>query len=181
MIACSLPQPAHRPLNSDPLDCRPSVAAATGADALMTTSSHFSAAFPYYLALSSAAATARSSGPPAYVPPVSCESVGHLCSSVRPAPVLADPTNGPVLSASGRYSSGGEVGRRPELRAASSQVLYTLAARGNQEELVRIARLLPREPLPLQMARRIAAASNDVEDESSNASNSPENLSLRKQ
>jgi hypothetical protein len=98
-----------------------------------------------------------------------------------------DLSTGVVASASGRSSL--ESGQKsqehpPQLNVKPALIRgssHTLAARcSSREELLRIAQLLPREPLPLQVARRIAA-SNIVDDESSNASNSPENLSLRKQ
>jgi hypothetical protein len=186
-----LAQSAHRPLNFSLSESRSSSSSTAGAP------SHFRAAYPYYLALSSAAAAtaARVIMPHEFLPSNSAtysQSVKHelkpvLLPSTRSShsQAVCDLSTGLTASVSGRSGHKSQQHPpRPDVKPVLSHSLHPMTAHcgggGGQEELLRIAQLLPREPLPRQVARRIAE-SGIFDDESSNASNSPENLSLRKQ
>jgi signal transduction histidine kinase len=177
------PQPAHHQpptsgtvhFSSQPLPAASSGAAAAAAHAL------FSSGNPYYLALYSAAARAHTST----APPMSLADRGGVQSSASPSPSQYQPSQAslrypvPTSATVYRYNAA-EVHRKEPTAATETNSGHVLqhsfsaaaaADRTEEEERVRIARLLPREPLPLSVA---------FQEDPSDLSSSPENLSLRR-
>jgi hypothetical protein len=177
------PQPAHhQPPTSGTVhfSSQPLPAASSGAAA--AAHALFSSGNPYYLALYSAAARAHTST----APPISLADRGGVQSSASPSPSQYQPSQAsslrypvPTSATVYRYSAA-EVHRKEPTAATETNSGHVLqhsfsaaaaADRTEEDERVRIARLLPREPLPLSVA---------FQEDPSDLSSSPENLSLRR-